>query len=58
MQKKYFLAVIIALSSLSIVEYSQGTISSLIFDQMNYHYGSDVLISTNQANGTYLGGYY
>jgi hypothetical protein len=60
MQKKYYilLALIIIVSSLTILEYSQGTVSSIIFDQMNYNYGSNVLIPPNQANGTYLGGYY
>ena len=60
MHKKYLilLALIIALSSLAILEYSQGTVSSLILDQMKYNYGSQVLIPPDQPNGTYLGGYY
>ncbi len=61
MQKKYIilLTVIIALSGLTILEYSQGTISGLIFSQMPYSYYAHVLIPpTNQSNGTYLGGYY
>jgi len=59
MPKKYILlTMIIIISSLSLLEYSQGIISSLIFDQVKYNYGSNVLIPPNQANGTYLGGYY
>jgi hypothetical protein len=60
MKKKYLilLAIIIAVSSLTILEYTQGTVSSLIFNQIDYNYGSNVLIPPNQPNGTFLGGYY
>jgi hypothetical protein len=60
MQKNYLilLALIIALSSLAILKYAEGTFSALILDQMKYNYGSQVLIPPDQPNGTYLGGYY
>jgi hypothetical protein len=60
MEKKYItlIAVAIILASLGVMEYTQGTVSALAFDQMQYTYGSHVIIPPYNDNGSYLGGSY
>jgi hypothetical protein len=60
MPKKYIilLVVIIAISGVVVLEYTQGTMSALAFDQMKYNFSSHVLIPPSDANGSSLGGYY
>lgn len=58
-QKKYILLVVIlALTGVALLEYSQGTFSALAFDQMKYNMNSHVWIPPNTENGSSLGGYY
>lgn len=60
MKKKYIILMIflIVVGVMGLLEYTQGTVSALAFDQMNYHYHSQVLIPPGQSNGSYMGGYY
>lgn len=60
MQKKYFLllSIIVAISGLALLEYTQGTLSAYAFDQMKYNYTSHVWIPPNDPSGGSLGGYY
>lgn len=60
LQKKYLaltvLAVIIIIAG--VLEYSYGTFSGLMFNEMKYDYNGHVLIPGNGVNGSSLGGYY
>jgi len=60
MQKKYIalIAVAVIIASVGVLEYTQGTVSALAFDQMKYTYSSHVLIPPVSSNGSYMGGYY
>ena len=60
MHKKYPILIIIVIIfiGLGILEYTDGTISGLMFNEMKYNYDGIVLIPANEANGSSLGGYY
>ncbi len=60
MKKKHIilLIIIIAIAVVGLLEYNFGMVSALAFDQMNYHYHSQVTIPPSTSNGSYLGGYY
>lgn len=60
MQKKYtaLIIILIIIAMAGLLEYSQGTVSALAFDQMDYTYHSKVTIPPTNANGSYMGGYY
>lgn len=63
MKKKYIILVILLLlvatvAVIGVLEYTQGTVSALAFDQMDYNYHSQVIIPPTTSNGSYLGGYY
>lgn len=60
MKKKYIalIAVAIIISSLGILEYTQGTVSALVLDQMTYSYSSHVIIPSLASNQSATGGYY
>jgi len=44
--------------TVGILEYTQGIVSALAFNQMDYNYHSEVIIPPSTSNGSYLGGYY
>ena len=60
MQRKYLILTILAIIIIiaGVLEYSDGTVSGLLFNEMKYDYSSHVLIPANYANGSSLGGYY
>lgn len=60
MKKKYIALIILVLiiAAVGVLEYSQGTVSALAFDQIDYNYHSQVTIPPSSSNGSYLGGYY
>lgn len=61
MQKKYAALIVLAtviLAGVSVMEYTQGTVSAVTFDQMKYSYSSHVSIPSTTANKSNLGGYY
>ena len=60
MHKKYSILIIIAIIFIimGILEYTNGTISGLMFNEAKYNYNSIVLIPANELNGSSLGGYY
>jgi len=57
MKKKYMALIIIiaVIAVLGALELTMGTVSALVFDQMDYTYSSHVIVP---ANGSTLGGYY
>lgn len=61
MKKKYIALIIILviIGVVGVLEYTQGTVSALAFDQMKYSYHSQVTIPpAESSNGSYMGGYY
>lgn len=60
MKKKYIalVIVVIIIATVCVLEYTEGTVSALAFNQMNYNYHSQVTIPPTSQNGSYLGGYY
>ncbi len=60
MKKKYAVLIILLLvvAVVGLLEYTQGTVSALAFDQMDYNYHSKVTLPPSTVNGSYLGGYY
>ena len=60
MKKKHIIliTIITAVAVVGLLEISLGMVSALAFDQMNYHYHSQVTIPPSTSNGSYLGGYY
>jgi hypothetical protein len=60
MEKKHIalLVLIIAIAMVTVLEYTEGTVSALAFDQIKYNYSSHVWIPPNDQNGSSLGGYY
>ncbi len=60
MKKRYIVLIIllILVVVVALLEYSQGTVSALAFDQMDYNYHSEVIIPPAAPNEGYLGGYY
>lgn len=60
MQKKYIALIVVAvvIAGIGVLEYTQGTVSALAFDQMKYTYSSHVVIPPLTSNGSYIGGYY
>jgi hypothetical protein len=60
LQRKYLTLTILAIILIvaGVLEYSDGAVSGLLFNEMKYDYSSHVLIPANYANGSSLGGYY
>jgi hypothetical protein len=60
MQNKYLVLTMIVTIIIvaGILEYTMGTFSGLMFNEMRYNDNSYVLIPANENNGSSLGGYY
>jgi hypothetical protein len=60
MEKKFLALIIIAAIIIvaGILEYTDGMVSGLIFNEVKYEYSGHVLIPGNGANGSSIGGYY
>jgi len=60
MKKSYIILIVllILVVTVGILEYTQGIVSALAFNQMDYNYHSEVIIPPSTSNGSYLGGYY
>lgn len=58
--KKYLVlvSIIIFIICVGVLEYSQGIVSGLVFNEMNYDYSGHVLIPGNSFSSGSLGGYY
>lgn len=60
MKRKYIVIVILLIfvAVIGFLEYNQGIVSAIAFDQMNYNFTSNVIIPPKSDNGSYLLGYY
>jgi len=60
MKKSHIILIVllILVVTVGILEYTQGIVSALAFNQMDYNYHSEVIIPPSTSNGSYLGGYY
>lgn len=59
--KRYHIILLVLLiffTGIGILEYSQGTVSESVFDQVTYKYKSHVWIPPSTPNGSSLGGFY